>query len=618
MSSKTFDINLHSIKSRLILAVCFLAIIVTSLFLVYFKYNKKTDQIREKEDIVQSLLRTSLLLTQNDGEFFNLEIKNAEFHQLVRSSYLDEHDSLIQESYELIERLSLSEETQNGSDQDSPLKNISSQLTKYESSFQNLLILVLIRGFEDYGLEGSMRHHAHKIELNHSSEIAHSNVLMLRRHEKDYLLRGDSLYVALLNDLTSEIISGLKPDEKNKEAIELLNEYRDTFNELVGTVNEMGRASNEGLYGQLFAIKKGYFEQLNNYESQLLDQTQTELSRVSIVYNFILGSLVTLCFLFLIYLSYRITKPINRLSLFMESVKTKKYENAEIIKPNSRISEIKNLYTSFEHLLQRTRHQIEEIEEKSILLEKQNSNLKVLNEELDRFLYSAAHDLRSPLTSILGLIDITRKDMRGTECMLYLDMMEKSVKKLELYIQDVVNYAKNKNLDLTASKVDLKPFIEELLEEFEFIRGTESIERSVYFEINTAEAYTDVKRLKIILFNLISNAFRYADHEKPNPFVHIIIICNKDLISIKVKDNGLGISNEYLVDIFNMFFRASEASQGSGLGLYIVKGTLKKMNGDIDVHSIEGEGTEFTIRIPNMIREVEEIETRARKFLPTL
>ena len=106
-----------------------------------------------------------------------------------------------------------------------------------------------------------------------------------------------------------------------------------------------------------------------------------------------------------------------------------------------------------------------------------------------------------------------------------------------------------------------------------------------------------------MLNNLISNAIRYHNPERENPFVRINANINESGAKIEVEDNGIGISQEYHEKVFEMFYRVSESSNGSGLGLYIVKEAVNKLNGDITVKSTPGVGSKFTLHIPNIFFE---------------
>jgi len=101
-----------------------------------------------------------------------------------------------------------------------------------------------------------------------------------------------------------------------------------------------------------------------------------------------------------------------------------------------------------------------------------------------------------------------------------------------------------------------------------------------------------------VINNLLSNAYKYHQFEKPDPYIKISAKTNSEAVMIMIADNGQGIAPEHHIRIFEMFYRASESSEGSGLGLYIVKETLGKLRGDISVQSVLDEGTEFTVTLP--------------------
>jgi signal transduction histidine kinase len=100
--------------------------------------------------------------------------------------------------------------------------------------------------------------------------------------------------------------------------------------------------------------------------------------------------------------------------------------------------------------------------------------------------------------------------------------------------------------------------------------------------------------------NLISNAIRYYNPAVSRPYVEISILANSEHAEIIVRDNGIGIDEKYHDKIFDMFFRVSKKSVGSGLGLYIVKETIEKLDGEIGLTSEKDKGTEFKILIPNL------------------
>jgi signal transduction histidine kinase len=112
--------------------------------------------------------------------------------------------------------------------------------------------------------------------------------------------------------------------------------------------------------------------------------------------------------------------------------------------------------------------------------------------------------------------------------------------------------------------------------------------------------YTSATRIEILFNNLISNAIKYADVLKEDPYLQIEVNCRPDGASIRVTDNGEGIPEQSRAKIFDMFYRASGKGTGSGLGLYIVKEAIQKIGGTIVVNSEFGKGTEFVVEVPNL------------------
>jgi len=181
-----------------------------------------------------------------------------------------------------------------------------------------------------------------------------------------------------------------------------------------------------------------------------------------------------------------------------------------------------------------------------------------------------------------------------------MKMLGKSIKKLDSFIADILNYSRNSRLDVKCETINFKELLRDISKELEYMDGVNSklvIDNTV-FEQGTF--YSDNNRLRIVLSNLISNSIRYKDSGKENPFVTISVTANAHFAKIVVEDNGIGIKKEQHDKVFNMFYRVSEQSVGSGLGLYIVKETIEKLSGEISIDSKPGVGTKIYVQIPNL------------------
>ncbi|MCK6618528.1 MAG: MASE1 domain-containing protein [Cyclobacteriaceae bacterium] len=254
-----------------------------------------------------------------------------------------------------------------------------------------------------------------------------------------------------------------------------------------------------------------------------------------------------------------------------------------------------NLETMVNERTRALQQEINARHEAQLKLQQTNVELTKRNTELDNFVYSVSHDLRAPISSILGLINLAKKD-QGANSMMYLEMIEKSAKQQDYFIREILDQSRNARLEVKPESVQLSQLVDETFEQLSHanLKGVQ-FERII--EINQpTEFYCDKWRLKIILNNLISNAIRYKNGRQP--VIRVSGSVQDHTMQLSVADNGRGISKEHLPNLGKMFYRATDEGAGSGLGLYIVKETLAKLNGSMEITSTEGEGTTVTVEIP--------------------
>ncbi|MDQ3193131.1 MAG: PAS domain-containing sensor histidine kinase [Bacteroidota bacterium] len=209
------------------------------------------------------------------------------------------------------------------------------------------------------------------------------------------------------------------------------------------------------------------------------------------------------------------------------------------------------------------------------------------NAELDRFVYSASHELRSPLMSLLGLINHALPEEEDPDKLNRLNYMQSSVLRLDSFIRDIINYSKNSRLVVENEKINFKVLINESIKNFHYMPENKKIK--TFIEISgESDFYSDKKRLVVLLNNLISNAIKYHNSEQKAPFIKISVRLNPMDAQLTISDNGIGISSDYVDKVFNMFYRATSEKSGSGLGFCIVKEILEKITGTIRFESEEG------------------------------
>lgn len=242
------------------------------------------------------------------------------------------------------------------------------------------------------------------------------------------------------------------------------------------------------------------------------------------------------------------------------------------------------------------RNSEESIIEQKKQLETSNAQLRKANLELDRFVYSVSHDISAPLKSIKGLLSISRLENTKGEIP-YIDKIEESVKKLEDFSEEILQHSRASRKEIITEEILLEPFIREIIDNLRYLDSNGRVEFECHYEASRVVA--DRFLLKVAFSNLISNAIKFQNTSVGVlPKVSIRTYSDSDFLFIEVKDNGLGIEDEYKDRIFEMFYRASEAASGSGLGLFIAKEAALKLGGDISVQTKNGEGSTFTIRLP--------------------
>ena len=240
---------------------------------------------------------------------------------------------------------------------------------------------------------------------------------------------------------------------------------------------------------------------------------------------------------------------------------------------------------------------VTKLKESENKLKEQNEQLTKLNTELDRFVYSASHDLRAPLASLLGLIDLSSREKNTDNTIEYLGLMSKSINTMNRFITEITEYSRNLRLDTMASSIDFNKLFLEAFDHLQYVMPS-PVKHSISISGKTP-FYTDHDRLKMVVNNLLSNSIRYKAYNR-DVFIALNVVITNEKVQIDVADNGIGIGKKHLSHVFEMFYRANNQNIGSGLGLFIVKETIEKLDGTISITSQSNEGTQVHIELPNL------------------
>jgi len=231
-------------------------------------------------------------------------------------------------------------------------------------------------------------------------------------------------------------------------------------------------------------------------------------------------------------------------------------------------------------------------------LEDERENLDKENKELDSFLSNTSHDLRTPIASILGLTYLGKIELQEEKARTFMGMIEERIRKLDLVIGDILSLSRTKKVDLKIEDLDFTKLLDETITDIRFNKGASAIH--LEYQPDPGHVFrSDYNQMKIILNNLMTNAVKYHNLNQQNPYIRVSFKRVRSAVEIAVQDNGQGISKESIPKIFDMFYRASAGTEGTGLGLYIVQEALSKIKGIVLVDSQLGKGSTFKIVLDN-------------------
>ncbi|MFM7822261.1 MAG: PAS domain S-box protein [Bacteroidota bacterium] len=241
---------------------------------------------------------------------------------------------------------------------------------------------------------------------------------------------------------------------------------------------------------------------------------------------------------------------------------------------------------------------------------KAEERFQTAQRELNTFIYRTSHDLKGPLSSILGLIHILELEAEGSPC---VKMIRSSAEKLDRMLNEMLNVVRIKREKLLPEPIDFRAAISLAIQGLNRDDNFYSVRRLFDVE-NRREMRTDKKLLVLILQNLIDNSVKYHDPAKDS-IVNITVKDHMHGVQIKVEDNGIGFEEAARENIFNMFNKGNYRSEGNGLGLYVVKNAVDRLGGFIEMSCNKGENTVFTIFLPDLYSTNQWVESTTATVL---
>jgi PAS domain S-box-containing protein len=275
--------------------------------------------------------------------------------------------------------------------------------------------------------------------------------------------------------------------------------------------------------------------------------------------------------------------------------------DSDITEQKAAEEKIKNMNAELEKLVEARTAQLAAAYDK---LQEENEDhihtaerLEQINLELDTFVYRASHDLKGPLASLLGLVNIARMDVKDETSLRYIEMIERTSAKLDRILMELLEAVKIRQEAVKVQDINFFEIVTDVLGQFSTRDDFKiaKMDLSVPADINLR---SDPGLLKIILGNLLDNAIKFRDPAKPVTLVRIHAAREGSNIRVDISDNGMGIAQDLHERVFEMFFRGDPKSRGTGLGLYITRAALNKLNGSIKVKSVLQQGSIFSLYLP--------------------
>lgn len=590
-------------------------------------FYDRTSKLSTITSYVEEALTQTLQLIKIEQNFSDDEIFSTQFYKSGQSKDLALHKKFLKKVkkklYNILEMDGIKQVYADEAKVTEDIKLIIQELESYEQQFEQYVNLNRERGFKDDGLEGEMRARIHELE-NLTFGISQEDMLMLRRHEKDYIIRKDSNYVIALEKLYGKIQDNLNNNpqitqENKKYAFELLNKYLKNFRRIVALESLMGITSREGVRGKM----RLHADNAAIFMEKLVKEVNQEVLNIE-QYQFRIFMAVIVIAIFLsIFLSYYgslvITKPITSLSKFIHHAVEKKFDTD--LKPEIHSKdEIGTLTHDFNIMLQEIKLRLQEVKDKNQDLERKNDELEIVNRQIseskeslskvnsvkDTFFSIISHDLRSPLNSLSGFLQILLTDLdkfSAEEIKSFGEETQKSVNRILNLLENLLQWSMSQTgeIDFNPHTLNLQKIVIDNIELYQRI----AIQKKVNLKADIPPhffVYSDHNMMDFVLRNFISNAIKFS---KANSNIEISAQESTHEIKITIQDEGIGMAKEHLSKLFqpeeHISTLGTDMEKGTGFGLLLCKNFIERNSGLLDIKSELGKGTVITFTLPKSV-----------------
>jgi signal transduction histidine kinase len=612
----------NTLKVKLFFSFFSFIFIIGGITVTGFWFYERRESLGKVIGNLEQITAENIQAFKKERDFFTNDIISIPFYQTGQSANLIRHRELMLRIEGNLRQLRHSSSIQDFSIE-SNLDSVLLHVQLYSQILNKIVVLTRLRGFKDSGLEGEMRQYAHTLE--EGNYISKVHLLTLRRYEKDYMLRKDISYATMLEEVSKALFKELEQNpnsKKNRAAHKLLSNYLNTFRKILEIDQTIGYDFSKGLKRELDIRSEEVERELE--DTLVKANEQIGKLRESLQINFIgmLGLAIVISLLLSYFLADQITRPISHLSKHINQIVEDGFTEEIQPLPIPSRDEVGILTRNFNLMTGQIQQHIQEINRKSKVLQKQNMQLQSINLKLiasenklkslnfvkDKFFSIISHDLKGPLHTLTGFLQILIKyttTFTEVELKEFAESMDTSVKRLITMLENLLQWSRSQagSIEYKPENILLNQAIQENIHLFQDTARSKEINLVMETEDNVM-VRVDRNMLDFILRNLISNALKFT---RQGGEVKVAVRSGETLTQVSVIDNGMGISPENIKKIFQPDVHFSTPGtgkeKGTGFGLLLCKDFVEKNGGTISIDSVLGKGTTLKFTIPSVHKD---------------
>jgi len=503
---------------------------------------------------------------------------------------------------------------QNKLSQKSPISekivSITRNIHAQEAFFNRMVDSVKQLGMGNQGLIGALNQH--KKELASSNLINATDLKKLDELSTIYLLEKNEKAAIQFDSLARKLLFTYSNSASSET---ILEEYRKTFVRIVKLERSIGNSNQDGLQNELIKQSKSNDEQLQATLNSINALYEEDIKRLEWIFYGLIAVTLVAGLLFSYLISMEITRPLIELNRATKEVVATKFKDD--ISPDFidelRMDEIGQLAINFNLAIRKIRRSIKIIQDKSESLQNKNKQLleneetlKMISAQKDKFLSIISHDMRAPLSSIISFLDYYKdnfKNFTEAEIEFVSSNLNTHVKKVVEMLDGLLMWSRSQTgeIQMNLQPIDLAQIITDTVSVLNQSAVNKNIRIRTY--LHSQLIWADKNMTAFIIRNILSNAIKFTGE---NGIIDINTKRNKYNAFVIFKDSGVGMAADALSKLFqdnvsySTFGTANE--KGIGLGLVLCKDFMNKMNGNIEIESIHGEGTTVNLLFPLVSR----------------